>query len=388
MKDIHAKRNTNPSKVRAHQKKNGYWYVIYSQKGMAREFVSCGVKTITELEFKSRSTKADLKAIYSKVKAEIDSYVADANKKIMGGRFESFNDSIEAISVQKVASELLHYKKDLTPKARERYHFFLKLFNGYVNNSPIPLKDINRNFAQNLYDWMIVQKKFHGDGIYSPNTINAWWGTLTTILKFAVQKEYISSFNIDIDKRKNKPPRHAVALTRDELELLKNAPIDPKRQVVKDWFLFSCATGYSIKDSKELKWGDIKEKLVNGNKRYFIDSIRYKTGKKYEVAIPLKAYELLGDRKDNTVKVFNFCSSNAIRFAMANWEKEAGLNKGLTPHSGRATFAVSVQNHHKDIYATSKLLGHSSVIVTQNYLSSYLSLEDKFDIVESLSNSQ
>jgi integrase len=56
------------------------------------------------------------------------------------------------------------------------------------------------------------------------------------------------------------------------------------------------------------------------------------------------------------------------------WVKEVGLPKGISVHSLRATFACHLIEKGVDIYTVSKLLGHSSVKVTERH---YLALDPK-----------
>ena len=46
---------------------------------------------------------------------------------------------------------------------------------------------------------------------------------------------------------------------------------------------------------------------------------------------------------------------------------KAGIDKHITPHCGRHTFATLSINNDIDIYTLSKYLGHSDVKVTQIY---------------------
>ncbi len=49
------------------------------------------------------------------------------------------------------------------------------------------------------------------------------------------------------------------------------------------------------------------------------------------------------------------------------WTEKAGINKHITFHSGRHTFACLMLDLNTDIYTVSKLLGHRNISTTQIY---------------------
>lgn len=54
------------------------------------------------------------------------------------------------------------------------------------------------------------------------------------------------------------------------------------------------------------------------------------------------------------------------------WARNIGLPKGISLHSLRATFACHLIKNGVDIYIVSRLLGHSTVKVTEKH---YLALD-------------
>lgn len=57
----------------------------------------------------------------------------------------------------------------------------------------------------------------------------------------------------------------------------------------------------------------------------------------------------------------------AMNRALKTWVKRAGIEKNITLHTARHTFATSLLTKGADLYTVSKLLGHSEVATTQIY---------------------
>ena len=57
----------------------------------------------------------------------------------------------------------------------------------------------------------------------------------------------------------------------------------------------------------------------------------------------------------------------AMNRALKAWAKRAGIDKDITLHTARHTYATTLLTKGADLYTVSKLLGHSEVATTQIY---------------------
>lgn len=71
-------------------------------------------------------------------------------------------------------------------------------------------------------------------------------------------------------------------------------------------------------------------------------------------------------RKDRD-KVFRLPWANQTNKAIQEWADKAQINKHISFHSARHTFAVMMLELETDIYTVSKLLGHRELSTTQIY---------------------
>ena len=151
-------------------------------------------------------------------------------------------------------------------------------------------------------------------------------------------------------------------LTIDEVKLL--AATDCDYPAVKTAFLFSCLTGLRRSDILNLRWGDVH---TQGEFTRIIFRQKKTSGQEY-LDISPQAVELMGERKASDVPVFAWIMTpDATNHALAVWCAKAGINKKISFHCGRHTFAVMMLDLGTDIYTTSKLLGHRNLSTTQIY---------------------
>ncbi len=93
-----------------------------------------------------------------------------------------------------------------------------------------------------------------------------------------------------------------------------------------------------------------------------------KTGSLEYLDINGQAAELMGERGEDEELVFpDLTVVQTARINVTAWVKAAGINKHITFHCGRHTFAVMMLELGTDLYTLSKLMGHRSLESTQVY---------------------
>ena len=58
---------------------------------------------------------------------------------------------------------------------------------------------------------------------------------------------------------------------------------------------------------------------------------------------------------------------SSVEKMLKNYKSKAGINKKVTPHTARRTFATNLYGKSEDIYLTASALGHSSIQITAEH---------------------
>ena len=160
-------------------------------------------------------------------------------------------------------------------------------------------------------------------------------------------------------------------LDEEELEQLESTKMGNERlERIRDCFVFSCYTGLSYVDVKELNRDNIV-KGIDGN--HWISTKREKTDKPVKVPLLPKAQEILEkymqcpemENKESLLPISSNQKTNAYLKEIAD---SCDIDKNLTFHVARHTFATTVMlSNGVPIETVSKLLGHSKLSTTQIY---------------------
>lgn len=168
-----------------------------------------------------------------------------------------------------------------------------------------------------------------------------------------------------------------VYLTADEVK--KMVQTECRHQRTKEAFLFSCLTGLRISDTLALKWGDVTSE-------YGYTRITFKQKKTHwqeYLDINEQAVQMMGERGNDDEFVFAIEHGRTyIWRVIKQWAVDAGINKNISFHTARHSFATMMLANHVDIYTVSKLVGHRDISTTQIYAK--IMDEDKRKAVDKL----
>ncbi|CAN5363509.1 site-specific integrase [soil metagenome] len=160
-------------------------------------------------------------------------------------------------------------------------------------------------------------------------------------------------------------------LNEQELKAIESKQIDIARiEVIRDMFVFSCYTGLTYMDAYNLKPENIH---IGINSKKWIIIQRQKTGVQANIPLLPKALQILEKYKDHPRSkskgtLLPLISNQPFNFFLKEIAIICGINKNLTHHLARHTFATTVcLLNGIAMEATSGMMGHANMRTTQIY---------------------
>jgi integrase len=191
----------------------------------------------------------------------------------------------------------------------------------------------------------------------SQNTAYVRYNMIKTALIQAVREEIITSNPATKIKGISRKETHRSYL--DQEELLKLADTPCRNMEVKRAFLFSCMTGLRLSDVRALRWRNITKDRI--------EFTQVKTDERQYLDLNDAIRAVLNTPGDPDTPVFHLPATVTIEKVLKQWCASATINKHVTFHVARHTFATLLLTLGGDIYTVSKLLGHTSLAHTQVY---------------------
>jgi len=224
--------------------------------------------------------------------------------------------------------------------------------------------DVDEEFAVEYRDYLLSRPKIGRNAVkgISNNSAKTYFGKFRTVLKAAFKKKlYDTNLYDEVDPIKEIDSNREW-LTYDEFLLLANTRSHD--DLLERACLFSCVTGLRFSDIKTLLWSEISG--TEGDR--YIQFIQEKTDGGNAMPLSDYAYSLLGERGNRDGFVFDGLKYSRTKPFLIRWLAKAGIDKELTFHCLRHTFATLQGFLGTSIFVISKMLGHRNVTTTQRYV--------------------
>lgn len=350
-------------KVALRQRKKGdkiSLYIDYYHKGK-REYEYLGLYLIPEPE----------KGSLTKAQKDENKKILELAETIRSKRFmEIQNETYDFRDKEKMKASFLFYYDALAEKRKGNdgnYGNWLSAGNylkAYAKGKAT-FSAINKQWVQGFKDYLDTEAKQKNStkAPLSQNSKYSYFNKLRAALRQAVKDgllkanpaEQISPF------KQGEPQREFLTLE----ELQKLAKTECESPVLKKAFLFSCLTGLRWSDIHKLTWSEVQHSKELGN---YIRFRQKKTKGAETLPISEQARDMLGEAAKPEELVFIGLTYNIWYNAkLTNWVAKAKINKKVTFHCARHTYATLQLTLGTDIYTVSKLLGHKELKTTQIY---------------------
>jgi len=228
----------------------------------------------------------------------------------------------------------------------------------------MPLDKIVYSFAEDFVDFLMLEQ-----GVES-NTAMKYLKNTKHVFKTAVERDWLLKNPLTAYKCTYINPDRDILNEAEITALYQKKLATPKLQEVKDTYLFMCFTGYAYKDVSLLS-PDHVIKFFDGED--WIVKNREKTLCRENVPLLPIAKEMIERYKNHP-----YCKDKNVLLpvqsnqAFNSYLKEiagiCGIDKNLTTHTARHTFATTVTlANGVPLETVSALLGHKSIRTTQIY---------------------
>ncbi len=316
--------------------------------------------------------------------------ILDLAKKIRFERGQELLESIEGYRLKKSRDiNFLDYfkayidrytKKDIRMMeiAFNRFKDFLRdtpEYNKYMQS--IKPTQITRDMVIAFTEYL--QNRSKGEGAH------AIYARFKKVIKYAIEHDVMLKdpcTGISIKKDDNILTKEILSI--EEIEQLithQNGQANPN---IRRAFIFCLYTGMRFCDVKDLTFANVdrSNKLLkfeqNKTKGHSTNS---------GVVIPLNEglLHLIGEPQnpdDRSERIFALPSYEMCLKSLKRWVKSAGINKNISWHCARHSFAVNILNNGANIKTVASLLGHSGLKHTEKYTRAIDSL--KADAINSL----
>lgn len=195
------------------------------------------------------------------------------------------------------------------------------------------------------------------------------WKRFKKVVNYGIEhdvfiKNPCKNITIKVDEEQLKKE----VLSMEEIQMLLQTHCKQENPEIRRAFIFCLYTGLRYCDVKDLTFGnvDYSNKMLQ-----FEQNKTRGHSKSSGVVIPLNSglLSLIG-KPDNQAEdnlIFHLPSHTMCLKALRHWVSKAGIEKHITWHCARHSFAVNILNNGANIKTVASLLGHSGLKHTEKY---------------------
>lgn len=251
--------------------------------------------------------------------------------------------------------------KDLQLATWKKYNYACIQIAGFIKfkykKNDISLSKINLQFLTEFEYYLKTEQN------QCQSTINKAIQRFRRLIKIAIAEGALEKDPFILYSAK-KVKKEVVFLNHEELETVEKTQISqPRLAIVKDLFIFCCYTGLAYIEMTHLSRQNIQVGFDDVN---WIQMKREKTQRQISIPILPKAQQIIEKYLSDNHRVFPPISNQKFNSYLKEIADICGIDKRLTHHIARKTFASTVLLFNDvPMEIVSELLGHSNMTITQ-----------------------
>lgn len=233
----------------------------------------------------------------------------------------------------------------------------------FAEGKPLLMKNINVHMMERMKSkFLTAPQGGNKTGTLSRNSASTYFA----IFKAGVHQAFVDEYlTVDIAAKVKGIPeeeRRREYVTIEEMQRLVET--ECSNPVLKRAAIFSFLTGLRHCDIQKLKWNEVI--LIDGQWQLHFTQRKTK-GVEY-LPISEEARVVCGEYTDANLLVFDGLKNTPYNTkAFDDWIKAAGIDRHITFHCMRHSYATNQLASGTDIYTICNLLGHRKVETTQRY---------------------
>jgi integrase/recombinase XerD len=267
------------------------------------------------------------------------------------------NNSLNIVPVPKVIDHYIDYKQTLVGKPDGIVACTIKSYNtrkknivSFLNSIDQPamcISEFNIAFGEKLKNHL-YSKGFKASHVQKHLVF------MQTLVEYSKNEFSTKETNLLNVTFKKPQPNNIISLTEEEISKIINKIFESSlMQKTADLFLLQCFTGMSYCDVIGLS----TEMIEKFKGRYFLSYNRNKTNNNALLPLHPLVVEILNRYNGKAPKISNQQYNLTLKVLAA----DVGINKHLTTHMGRKTFATLLINDGVSVEAVTKMLGKTNV---------------------------
>lgn len=302
-------------------------------------------------------------------------------QKIRAEREQQFNDKKHGYRIRRKSVDFIEYFQtyidNYTKKDIRMMQIALQRFKDFLHETPeynffthgIKPDQLSKDMMLAFTEYLKSRSIGEGaKGIYA---------RFKKVIKYAIEHDVMikNPCNGIVIKADDNQLRKEI-LSPDEIQQLAATHYKDENPNIRRAFLFCLVTGLRFCDVNDLTFANVD--FANNLLKFEQNKTKGHSANS-GVVIPLNElhYSLIGTPTNQADSIFNLPSYEACLKALKRWVKRAGIEKHISWHCARHSFAVNVLNDGANIKTVASLLGHSGLKHTEKYTRAVDSLKQQ-----------